>query len=324
MPLEEQPGFLGLTSQGVIAIHADWPVYPIEHGWHMALIMLGSFPEGTQFRRIDDIDRCALFLAVGYEEYDDDFDERAYHVAIWHEDLLEAGQLGLVAGVERLTERQYEERKRDEWRSDLLNSITLEGGTIPRGDILSTLRYEVNGQYLPLKLPALDEYLHDDEDGEYDGEYLLGISEGGVISLTQPGWSKLDEIWADSLKLPTKLAQRLNILIDNTLYDTAIRELGVVVESRMRDLSGSERYGQRLVRDFIGGLQDAGTFIPAFQKVLRTEIRTAMAFVRNEFAHNLIDLPRPRALALIGRLCHLLEDLDDVEVAIAESKSNQR
>jgi hypothetical protein len=88
------------------------------------------------------------------------------------------------------------------------------------------------------------------------------------------------------------------------------------------DLSGSERYGQQLVKDFIDSLQALGIFISAFLKLLRTEARTAMAFVRNEFAHNFVDLSRPRAMALIGRLCHLLDDFDDVEAAIAESKSD--
>lgn len=323
MRLEDYPGYLGGTSQGVIAIHANWPVYPIEHGWHMALLMLGSFPEGTKFKRVSDIDRCVLFLALGYREYHDSFDERAFHVAIWHEDLLEASKLGLVTGVERITERQYEERRRDEWRADLLELCLQKGATAPPGDILAWLHYKANdGQYVPLKLPSLDEYEDEDEDGEYNGEWLLGITEEGTISVTQLGWSRLEEIWADSLELPSKVASRLTLLIDNGLYDTAVRDLGVVIESRMRDLSGSARYGQQLVSDFIDSLQATGIFISAFLKVLRTEVRTAMAFVRNEFAHNLVDLPRPRAMALIGRLCHLLDDFDDLETAIAEAKSD--
>jgi hypothetical protein len=320
--LEDHPGYLGFTSQGVIAIHADWPVYPMEHGWHMALVMLGSFPEGTKFKRISDIDQCALFLVLGSKEYDDPFDERAFHVAMWHEDLLEASKLGLVTGVERLTEREYEGRKRDELRADLIKPYLQEGITPPPGDILLRLHYEFNGQKIPLKLSPLDEYAHEDEDGEYGGRYLLGINEEGVISITQLGWNRLGEIWADSLKLPAMVASRLSLLIDNGLYDTAVRELGVLIESRMRDLSGSERYGQQLVKDFIDSLQALGIFISAFLKVLRTETRTAMAFVRNEFAHNFVDLSRPRAMALIGRLCHLLDDFDDVEAAIAESKSD--
>ena len=114
--------------------------------------MLGSFPKGTRFKRIDDIDECALLLALGYKEYEDPYDERAFHVAIWNEDLLEASDLGLVTGVERITERQYEERKRDELRSAILAEFQREGGTTPSGDILSALGHRADdGQFIPLK-----------------------------------------------------------------------------------------------------------------------------------------------------------------------------
>jgi hypothetical protein len=43
MPLEDHPGYLGLTSEGVIAIHADWPIYPIEHGLGATVTSLGAF-----------------------------------------------------------------------------------------------------------------------------------------------------------------------------------------------------------------------------------------------------------------------------------------
>ena len=62
--LTDHPGFLGLTSRGVIEIHhGDWPVYPEEHGSDLALLWLTAFPEGTAFKRVDDIDRSILFLA---------------------------------------------------------------------------------------------------------------------------------------------------------------------------------------------------------------------------------------------------------------------
>jgi hypothetical protein len=229
----------------------------------------------------------------------------------------------LVAGVESLTERQYEERRREEMRAEWLAAFEREEITPPAGDILSTLQYSLtDGRLIPLQLPPLDKYEDEDEDGEYWGPHLLGITQEGAISVTQHGWSRLDEVWADSLDLPAQVAPRINLLIDNGMYDTAVRDLGVTLESRMKDLSSSKAYGQRLVNDFIESLHRSGVFIPAFMKVLRTEVRTAMAFVRNEYAHNLVDLPRPRAMALIGRLSHLLHDLDDIEAAIVESKSD--
>ena len=172
-----------------------------------------------------------------------------------------------------------------------------------------------------LSLPSLDQY-EDEEEGEYSGRYLLGITKEGVISVTEPGWSRLDEVWADSLELPIYAAANVNLLIENGLYDTAIRELGVLIESRMRALSGSGTYGQRLVDAFIEGLRESGAFVSAYLKVLRTELRTAMAFVRNEFAHNVVDLSRARAIAVIGRLSHLLNDFDEIEARLRESKGS--
>jgi hypothetical protein len=53
------PGFLGYRSSGVVAIHADWPMYAAQHDWPTAPIGLGSFPTGTTFSLLDDIDQAS-------------------------------------------------------------------------------------------------------------------------------------------------------------------------------------------------------------------------------------------------------------------------
>ena len=95
MSLNEHPGYFGVTSQGVIAIHADWPMYPFEHGWKEALLAFGSLPRGTSFFQIDDIDQCLLFVAGVTPPKQDPYDSRFSHVAAWHEDLvqLETGRI---------------------------------------------------------------------------------------------------------------------------------------------------------------------------------------------------------------------------------------
>ena len=42
--LAGHPGYLGMTSRGVIAIHADWPMYQLDHGVMSVLESLGSYP----------------------------------------------------------------------------------------------------------------------------------------------------------------------------------------------------------------------------------------------------------------------------------------
>jgi hypothetical protein len=101
--LDAHPGLIGPTSQGVIAIHANWPMYPWEHGWLMALINLCCFPARTTFTEIDDIDRVLLLSAEELAPHDagnDLFSPKRFHAAIWHTDLIELARLGYVTGVE--------------------------------------------------------------------------------------------------------------------------------------------------------------------------------------------------------------------------------
>jgi len=104
---EEFPGLLGLTSKGVIGIHANWPMYPAEHGWEIALLYLGNHPPKTIFYQIEDIDRCILLLAGDIHKNKDPYDENSFHVAAWHEDLIELQSLGFVSGVMTMTEYEW-------------------------------------------------------------------------------------------------------------------------------------------------------------------------------------------------------------------------
>jgi hypothetical protein len=152
MGLEEHPGYFGMTSRGVMAIHADWPAYPLEHGWETAVVTLGSFPRRTSFEVVDDIDQCVLLLAPQFGRYDDPYDERSYHCAAWHKDLIEAHERGLVDGVQPLTRRQHEERRRDQLRQHLMEED--QRRDLPRsdGDVLNSLGIMVDGKWIPVPL----------------------------------------------------------------------------------------------------------------------------------------------------------------------------
>lgn len=307
MELEGHPGYFGITSKGVMVIHADWPAYPLEHGWEMAVVTLGSFPRRTSFEMVDDIDQCALLLASQYGRYDDPFDKRSYHCAIWHEDLIDAHEQGLVDGVRPLTRRQHEERYRDRLRKHLLDR---RGGLPePEGDVLDSLGEMIDGQWVPVSLPPLETYdsYVDPNDEPRD---WLGVVPGHGLSLTDDGWNALDAIWVKGLRIPRRAQPRIQPLIDLGMYDTALRELGVLIESRMRSLTGSMAYGIRLVDEFFQGVATQH-LLSTSAKILRSELRSAFKFVRNEFAHNVIDLPRSRAMSLIGRMCHALAELDE-------------
>ncbi|WP_326550116.1 hypothetical protein [Micromonospora sp. NBC_01813] len=309
MGLEEHPGYFGMTSRGVMAIHADWPAYPLEHGWETAVVTLGSFPQQTEFEVVDDIDQCALLLAPRYGRYGNPYDERSYHCAIWHEGLVDAHERGLVAGVQPLTRREHEKRRRDQLRQHLLGLD--QRGSLPRHDcdVLDRLGEMVDGQWVPVSLPLLETY-DDYVDPNDEPRDWLGVVPGHMISLTDDGWNALDAIWAKGLEIPQRAQARIQPLIDSGMYDTAVRELGVIIESRIRSLTGSAEYGIRLVDGFFQG-SATQSLLNTGAKILRSELRTAFKFVRNEFAHNVIDLPRPRAMSLIGRMCHALAELEE-------------
>jgi hypothetical protein len=313
MPIYEAAGYLGLTSQGVMAIHADWPMYPAEHGGGTTLASLGSFPEGTVFEPISDIDMCLLLLARGYGQSTDPFDEQAFHVAVWHEDLVILQEKNLVEGVEPLTERMWVERLRQELRDEVRQDAEEQGHTFD-GDPLAAVGWiSRDGEWRQARSRPLDEY------GDEAFTWAAVDKERG-LRVTEQGWAQLEAILADALVIPDSVRPRIQTLLDAELYDTAVRELGVTIESRLRQALASQQHGLRLVDAFIERLSDPKQYIQAKVKVLRGDLRTTFKFIRNEFAHNVIDLPKARAYALVSRLSMVLAAIEAIDLAATETR----
>ncbi len=301
--MSDFPGFLGFTSRGVIALHADWPAYPAEHGWGVALRSLGSFPSGTRFVRVDDIDQCVLFVVDGSNQGRDQFDPDGFHVAVWHDDLIDLAEQGLISGVEVVDERQWESDRRDRLRAEVLDQI---GGALD-GDPLDALFAEApDGSRIPLQLPPLDDY-----DNEYRRYPHFDLTDSR-ISITSLGWMRLDELLRKSFRIPSAVQHRLLPVLGAELYDTALREAGVALEQRLRDATSTREYGQGLVEHYVDGLAARGRLRDSWLKVFRYELRTAFKFIRNEFAHSVVELDSPRAYALLSRLCDLISLADEI------------
>jgi hypothetical protein len=296
--IEDHPGYLGLTSEGVALIHADWPMYPVEHGAEIALASLISFPKGTSFEPIDDIDKCVLFVAKGYGPDSQPFDAQAFHVAIWHEDLLQLADSGFLQGLKRGTSRDHEVRKRNALRKTLGRAHGPENV-----DPLDELEFLSGGTRIAVSLPHLDEF----DDSYSDWPVFAGPEE---VQVTDAGWQRAEEVMSEFLEVPEFARDRMSPLIDNKLYDTALREVSALIESRMRQFTESELWGQKLVELFMKRLEENGYYVGAGLKTLRGELRTAFKFIRNDFAHQVVQLPRPRALALLGRMCRLLAEIE--------------
>src|SRR5688572_25967432 len=124
--LENFPGYLGYGN--IIAIHADWPVYPIGIGWEIALQSIGGFPFSTEFYEIDDIDKCLLFMNAIPNSKNSKHSTR---LALWHEDLIELYEQGFVEGMIPVTEYEWELNKFEKIKASFGENLELdENGNI--------------------------------------------------------------------------------------------------------------------------------------------------------------------------------------------------
>lgn len=137
---------------------------------------------------------------------------------------------------------------------------------------------------------------------QFDDELKDHPAFNEYVTITSAGWGHLESILSASLELPDDLAPRIEVLIDAGLFDAAIRDVGIALETQMRLRTGSGRFGLGLVEEFVNSLAVADRYTGAYVKLVRAELRTAMKFVRNEFAHNLLDLDAVQGKAILGRM----------------------
>jgi hypothetical protein len=275
--LEEHPGYFGITSQGAILIHADWPVYPEEHGADLALLWLTAFPPGTAFKQIDDIDQCWLFLAdlLGTDHRKKAFDERNFHVAIWHEDLVNLHKGGLINGL--LTEG---EALRLYWS----------------------------------KLPAdLKEENPTPSDPDFEDITLSKSFSDAGVTVSFAGRSHAASLLVDPVVGDlSSLGDRVPRLFELGYYDTAVREACVRLEAQIKTAIGSRKWGDPLANEFITNLRSRGIFIESFLRVLRAQIRMALKFIRNDFMHNFVHMDEIECKAILFRLLRVKRAIDVV------------
>jgi hypothetical protein len=306
----DYPGNLGYWHRGsyVLGIHADWPAYP-GRGTGDALYELCQFPHGTTFRPIDDIDLCALFIVSGQAPYADVWSKNEFHVAIWHSDLNELADEMLVDGI--ISPRDIEVRKarRDESRADLRRSLEADGAIID-GDP-DDLRVQIEEDEYPMSVfysqEDRDEIL--EEYGDYPNNERVIFDPQSSVEVTSRGWAELERLLQNEPILSR--FERLQKLADLGMYDTAIREAGAILETALKEATGSSKYGLRLVDIFVEKLENDQRYTDASVKRFRTDLRTAFKFIRNEFAHRTADVPRDRALALLVRFAALIESVKE-------------
>jgi hypothetical protein len=304
-------GRLGYWHRGtyVVGIHADWPAYP-GPGTGNALYDVCQFPHGTVFTPIDDIDRCVLFIASRQPPHANVWSENAFHIAIWHSDLIEMGDERLLDGIITVTEIEWRKAKRDEHRAELRRLLEAQGAVI-RGDPLDLAYAQVGEDKYPLSdfynQIERDELL---EDSDYppSKDHVI-FDPANPVKVTPKGWIELERLMQDEPILSR--FEHLRRLTEMEMYDTAIRDAGVLLETALREATGSSRYGIQLVDVFIKKLEADKEWPNSAVKRFRTDLRTAFKFVRNEFAHQIVEVPQDRAFALLVRLASLIESVKE-------------
>lgn len=186
MDIFEHPGNLGPARGTLLSVHhADWPAYPEGDDFSTPLLQLTAFPPHTEFIVVDDIDRSLLLIAdVRCGAPDKPFDPRNFHIAIWHEDLIELHNRGFVTGVECITERQWH----------LQQWLNLRSKVPPGAEI----GLDCSGSFIPLAEPAFEEHENDS-----DWTPLVRASEGRISVTPQGRQFLLQELEAEDLARPS-------------------------------------------------------------------------------------------------------------------------
>lgn len=304
----DDTGILGYFHRGafVIAIHADWPTYPGQ-GPGYVLYDLGQFPHGTEFSPIDDIDKCVLFVASGRPPHVNEWSDDAFHVAAWHSDLIDLANDYLIDGI--VTAQQIASRKvaREVTEAEIRRDIEAAGGSIELDEqgesyvMLGESKYPLSDYHN--ELIEQDDLLEEFRSWGWPDFLFVGPSRR--IGPTQQGWAELEDLLVRESSLPH--FERLRTLADLGFYDTAIRDAGVLLECSLRKVTESEQFGLQLVNSYLKKLDDAGRWKSTYLRRLRNDLRTAFKFIRNEFAHRIVDVPPDRALAVLARLTALIE-----------------
>jgi hypothetical protein len=247
---------------------------------------------------------------VGQPPHANVWSENAFHIAAWHSDLIELANDRLLNGIATATEIEWRKAERDEHRAHLRRLLEAQGAVI-EGDPLDLAfvqvgddQYPVSDYYNQIERDELLEELDDSPSRDY-----VIFAPGNPVEVTAKGWAELGRLLQDEPVLSR--FGRLERLAEMGMYDTAVRDAGVLLETALRDATGSSQYGIRLVDIFTKKLEADRRWPNSAVKRFRTDLRTAFKFVRNEFAHQTIEVPRDRAVALLVRFASLIESVKE-------------
>lgn len=302
--LEKFPGYLGYGN--IIAIHANWPIYPIGMGWQFALITLGYFPEGSKFFEISDIDKCKLLINQDPHELKDAFDSKYYHSAVWHSDLIELKQKGFIEGIEEKSRYEFELIKFENFKKEFGEQLKIDDD----GNVI--IYIEINGSLREskYKMPTREKYC------EFEDEYD-DIRDWAVISdyfiLTPKGLNELANL-SQKLNLSNELFELVDPLMKINRFDAAIRDASIFLETKIKNYYHKPNlFGQKLIEYHIKEVvRNNENVNSAAIKIYRGELRAIFKFIRNDFAHNFIVLSQEQCNVILHRINEVLKEFEEV------------
>lgn len=301
--LDKFPGLLGYG--GIIAIHADWPIYPTGIGWEIALRSLGNFPEGTQFYEIDDIDRCKLLIIEEPVDNVDYYNYKYYHVAIWHSDLLNLKKHGLIEGIVEMSDEEFELERFKKFKKHLGKNLREDSD----GNIILHMKTDNDElQEIVYHKPFIKQ---DDENQDISYKDCAGIA--GYLKLTNKGSDELSKL-SEEINYTKNLKDLVKPLIAIGRYDAAVRDASLLLETSIKTFhKKGDFFGQNLIDYHINDIISRNdNFNSAAIKCYRGELRTIFKFIRNDFAHNFKIISEAQCKVILKRINETLIEFDEV------------
>ena len=302
--LTNHPGYLGMWP--VILIHADWPTYPRGMGIASALKNLGSYPSGTKFYPIDDIDKCLLFLNLDPVTIKGDiYDDKKYHMVLWQKDINELQKQGFITGSVAINEFEWELNRFNDFKKKISPPEDKDGNLL-----LFTKDSDGSMKQHVYKKPVLEDFdIDPDEDPSWCTEWAQ-IDKW--IEVTAKGQEEIKRI-AQEETFSEEIEKIARPLIDLQLYDTAIRESVLLIESKIKGALKSARYGQDLIEEHVKYIVGKnGSIKSAAIKSYRAELRCLFKYIRNEFMHNMKEMSKVETMLVMSKVNDVYTEMLEV------------
>lgn len=306
--------------EGIYHISDDAAIFPLGEGWEVALKSLANYPYETKLYKVEIVGAIMCFLTNKKEAKKNvvNFDQNLLYTAVFIDDLIELCELGYIEGAEPVTEFGF---KLDQYHELIDSGLSV----LENGDLLFCTKSEDGSlEKHTLKKPRLEDYVCDylgeDWEEDYRDEMIRDYESGNKgfirieesIRITESGYEKLLEL-SSNWKAPHELEVLARPLIEIKYFDTVIRDVAALIETKLKSFHGVNKFGYDLINHHIkkcieynSGKLNAGI------KVYQQELRTLNKFVRNDFMHNKFSIDEKNFNFIFQRQCDVFNYMNRV------------